>query len=83
MAGNTICQVPPNLEDNEATKRFLNQLVQNIDVAFGYRGNNPVTANPTQTAISDISLSDTNLKDVEEKLNEILKALRGSNIISS
>lgn len=83
MAGKTICQVPQTLEDNESTKRFLNTLVQNLDSALGYRGNKPVTSNPTQTAIQDISLSDENLKDIETKLNEILKALRGSNIISS
>lgn len=83
MVGNTICQIPLDLSDSVASKRFLNQLVQNLDEALGYRGNKPVTANPTQKAIADISLSDTNLKDIEEKLNEILKALRGSNIISS
>lgn len=83
MAGNTICQVPLSLDDKTVTKRFLNQLVQNIDEAFGYRGNNQVTSyNPKQGAISDISDS-SDIKQVEEKLNEILSALRASNIISS
>lgn len=88
MAGNTICQVPPNLEDTEATKRFMNQLVQNIDIAFGYRGDTPITSyNPKQGAVSDITIPETpsidDLKNVEAKINEILKVLRGSNIISS
>lgn len=83
MVGNTICQVPLNLDDKTATKRFLNQLVQNIDEAFGYRGKNQVTSyNPKQGAISDLTDS-SDIKQVEEKLNEILSALRASNIISS
>lgn len=87
MAGNTICQIPPNLEDNTSTKRFLNRLVENIDIAFGYRGDKPITSyNPKQGAVKDITIPETpsvdDLKSVEEKINEILKVLRGSNIIS-
>lgn len=88
MAGNTICQVPPTLEDTESTKRFMNKLVENIDRAFGYRGDEPqISYNPKQGAVSDITIPETpsvdDLKSVEEKINEILKVLRGSNIIST
>lgn len=87
MVGNTICQVPQNLEDTQATKRFMNQLVQRIDEAFGYRGDNPITSyNPKQGSVADLAVQDnpdvTEIKQVEEKINEILKVLRGSNIIS-
>lgn len=40
MAGSTFIQVPPNLEDIQSLRRFLDKLVQQLDVAFGNRGTN-------------------------------------------
>lgn len=38
MANSTFIQVPPNVTDAAALKRFLEKLVLQLDVAFGNRG---------------------------------------------
>ena len=38
MAGSTFIQVPQNIEEPQQMRRFLDKLVQQLDVAFGNRG---------------------------------------------
>lgn len=68
--------IPPNMDDKEALKRFLTSVTTKLD------GMSSLTSNPSQGAIADLKIDDENLKDIESKINQILQALRKSNIIS-
>lgn len=85
MAGNTFIQIPLNITDEDTLKRFLNKLIQELDIAFGNRGTSPIfTNNPKQNSISTLSLDNPteNEKKIQDKLNEIIEVLRKANITS-
>lgn len=85
MVGNTFIQIPLNLNEEETLKRFLNKLIQELDVAFGNRGDTPIfTNNPKQDSIQQLVLDNPtdNEKKIQEKLNEIIGVLQKSNITS-
>lgn len=60
MANQTIAQIPVNLADPDSMKRFLQELVGNLDVVLGYKGSTSYTttadlqkATGTVTEIAD------------------------------
>lgn len=76
MIGDSYINVPQNLDDKEAVKRCLVQLVDSVNELKELK----YTDNPKQDAISD--LESENPSDIVSKINEILLVLRKSNIIS-
>lgn len=69
---------PPNMEDNSALKRTTSIIIERVNELLS----KDLTTNPKQGAIEDLKIDDENLKDIESKINQILLALRKSNIIS-
>ena len=54
MANNkTFMEVPPDIQNPLVLKRFLLQLIQNIDIAFGNRGKEGFTKSQEVTGISN------------------------------
>lgn len=76
MIGDSFTTLPQNLEDKEAVKRCLLQLVDSVNALREHKS----TDNPKQDQISN--LESENLSDIVSKINEILVVLRKSNIIS-
>lgn len=60
MAGSTFIQVPPNLEDIQSLRRFLDKLVQQLDVAFGNRG---TTSFSTNSSLAEVIAEVVRLND--------------------
>lgn len=69
---------PPDMEDSSALKRTTSIIIEKVNGLLG----EDLTSNPKQGAIEDLKIDDENLKDLESKINQILLALRKSNIIS-
>lgn len=44
MINESLFQVPASVEDPAVLKRFLDRLVERLDIVLGYRGDNPYTA---------------------------------------
>lgn len=64
MAGNTFIAIPPNIADPVNLKRFLNLLVEKLDVAFGNRGTSPFANEKA------ISKQITTISDLIDAINE-------------
>lgn len=64
MAGNTFIAIPPNVTDPTNLKRFLNVLVEKLDIAFGNRGTESFAS------ASGISASITNITELIDAINE-------------
>lgn len=64
MAGNTFIAIPPNVTDPTNLKRFLNVLVEKLDIAFGNRGTKSFAS------ASGISASITNITELIDAINE-------------
>lgn len=62
MAGSTFIQVPHDVNDTMSLKRFLQKLVEQLDVAFGNRGD---------TAFITTSDNTTNLTQLQNSINSI------------
>lgn len=45
MAGNTFIQLPPDITDTVVLRRFLAKLVEQLDIAFGNRGDGAFAKN--------------------------------------
>lgn len=69
---------PPDMGDNSALKRTTSIIIERVNELLS----KDLTTNPKQGAIEDLKIDDENLKDIESKINQILLALRKSNIIS-
>ena len=52
MANRTFMEVPPSIEDPDVLRKFLLLLLQNLDKAFGNRGNTGFTTAAQATGIS-------------------------------
>lgn len=88
MAGSTFINIPPDVTNTENLKRFLNQLIEQIDVVFGNRGGEPkFTNNPQQPNISELTIAspptEEDIKNIVSKVNEIINVLRSANIIGA
>lgn len=66
----TIIQVPANL-DNPNLTRFLEALVKQIDIAFGYRGDSPFTGGTSGTGLT--------FQEVQEWVNQNFSRRDGTN----
>lgn len=70
--------IPPNMEDDSALKRTTSIIIERINELQG----KDLTSNPKQASIENLKVEEENLKSIESKINQILFALRKSNIIS-
>lgn len=53
MINESLFQVPASVEDPDVLKRFLDRLVERLDIVLGYRGDNPYAAtSDLETAVS-------------------------------
>lgn len=64
MANSTFIQVPPNVTDATALKRFLEKLVLQLDIAFGNRGTESFT--PTNVFQQSI----ISVQDIAQAISE-------------
>lgn len=56
MINESLFQVPASVEDPDVLKRFLDRLVERLDIVLGYRGDNPYAAtSDLETAVSTLS----------------------------
>ncbi len=55
---NTFIQIPSNLQENIILRRFLEKLVEQLDIAFGNRGSVQFTTDTTtNTLVAQINIS--------------------------
>lgn len=67
---NTFIVVPPDVTDSVQLHRFLSRLVEQLDVAFGNRADNPFTTLSSVTQISnELEQVTTKVVSLEEALN--------------
>lgn len=64
MINESLLQVPASVEDPAVLKRFLDRLVERLDIVLGYRGNDPYAAT------SDLGLAVSSLTQEAEQLVE-------------
>ncbi len=56
MINESLLQVPATVEDPDVLKRFLDRLVERLDIVLGYRGDNPYAAtSDLDTAVSALT----------------------------
>ena len=56
MINESLFQVPASVEDPDVLKRFLDRLVERLDIVLGYRGDNPYAAtSDLENAVSTLS----------------------------
>lgn len=85
MSGNqTIANLPYDVSDSNSLKRFLRELVDNLDVTLGYKGDNKaVTSKDLSTAggiggvltttkenTNDIAAGDKSIKELQDQVEE-------------
>lgn len=66
MINESLCQVPASVDDPDVLKRFLDRLVERLDIVLGYRGDNPYAAT------SDLETAVLALNTETEQLTEQL-----------
>jgi hypothetical protein len=66
MVGSTFIQVPHDVNDATSLKRFLQKLVEQLDIAFGNRGDAAFVTSSTST---------TNLEQLQNSINAIASSL--------
>lgn len=69
MANQTIAQLPYDLTDPESLKRFLGQLVDNLDVVLGYKGST------SYTTTADLKATTVSITQVSEALDTLKKSV--------
>ena len=80
MINESLFQVPASVEDPDVLKRFLDRLVERLDIVLGYRGDNPYAATSDLTTAVDVLTQEagqiaTKLVEETESLNEQLLTL--------
>lgn len=80
MINESLFQVPASVEDPDVLKRFLDRLVERLDIVLGYRGDNPYAATTDLTTAVDALTQEaeqtaTKLVEETESLNEQLLTL--------
>lgn len=80
MINESLFQVPASVEDPDVLKRFLDRLVERLDIVLGYRGDNPYAAtSDLTTAVGRLAQEAeqiaANLVEETESLNEQLLTL--------
>lgn len=80
MINESLFQVPASVEDPDVLKRFLDRLVERLDIVLGYRGDNPYAAtSDLTTAVGALTQEAeqiaTKLVEETESLNEQLLTL--------
>lgn len=80
MINESLFQVPASVEDPDVLKRFLDRLVERLDIVLGYRGDNPYAATSDLTIAVDALTQEadqiaTKLVEETESLNEQLLTL--------
>lgn len=80
MINESLFQVPASVEDPDVLKRFLDRLVERLDIVLGYRGDNPYAAtSDLETAVSALTAEaeqlTTQLGTETESLNQQLLLL--------
>jgi len=72
----TIAQIPYNLDDSTSLSRFLGQLVENLDIVLGYRGDTKyVTDEDLNTQGVNLSNLSGQLKDLKDSVSTIKTTL--------
>lgn len=72
MAGSTFIQIPSDLSDYTTMRRFLEKLVQQLDIAFGNRGTSGFSSVSTVVDLNNL------VTNIESSLNsKISTALQG------
>jgi len=69
MAGSTFIPVPTDITDATSLRRFLMKLVEQLDIAFGNRGNSPFTQ--TNDTIGYIDTINNTLLQIQNSLNSL------------
>ena len=81
MAGNTFIQVPPNLDDKVALKRFLEKLVLQVDSIFSKRGQS--TSDETTLGFVETVILNTKInKALDIGKNYLVSVDASSNIVN-
>lgn len=80
MINESLFQVPASVEDPDVLKRFLDRLVERLDIVLGYRGDNPYAATSDLTTAVGVLTQEaeqiaTKLVEETESLNEQLLTL--------
>lgn len=80
MINESLFQVPASVEDPDVLKRFLDRLVERLDIVLGYRGDNPYAAtSDLTTAVAALTQEAeqiaTKLVEETESLNQQLLTL--------
>lgn len=80
MINESLLQVPASVEDSAVLKRFLDRLVERLDIVLGYRGDNPYAASSDlESAVGAITAETQQLAELiskeAESLNEQLAIL--------
>lgn len=80
MINESLFQVPASVEDPDVLKRFLDRLVERLDIVLGYRGDNPYAATSDLTIAVDVLTQEaeqiaTKLVEETESLDEQLLTL--------
>jgi len=73
MAGNysTFIQVPSNVDDPMVLKRFLDKLIQELDVAFGNRGDSRFAKPEEMQGFVENTSFENELAELNAKLNSM------------
>lgn len=75
MSNESLFQVPVSVEDPDVLKRFLDRLVERLDIVLGYRGDNPyAAASDLENAVSVLSQAAEELTVVVEEEAESLNS---------
>jgi hypothetical protein len=88
MEGKTFIQVPLDITDAIALKRFLIELVTYIDKSIGLKGTNFVITSDyldtlqqaAPTLINSVSV-DVEIKEVADKVDELITKLKSAKIL--
>ena len=73
MALSTFIQIPNDISNDEVLKRFLNKLIEQLDIAFGNRGDNPFST--SSTISNDFIQMNQSIADIVAQINNELQAL--------
>lgn len=78
MARNeSIAAVPTNVGDPDTLKRFLDRLVERLDIVLGYRGGDPyLTEGEQAETFNELQQLLSELRDTSVQLNESIEAVR-------
>lgn len=79
MSNESLCQVPISVDDPAVLKRFLDRLVERLDIVLGYRGDNPaISKSQLTSAISDASSSSVSTQtELEAEINDLKEQALG------